>query len=190
MKIKPTSKRGRVIVEMNRRDEQLLAASSRDAESTTPPFRLKNILVPIDFSDFSRKALKYALPFAEKYGAKLTLLHVVEPRVYPENYFDVLVPAEMEQVNMQLAATSRKRLAELRRQEVDPKITSDILVRMGKPYAEIIRAVKECDIDLIIIATHGYSGLKHVFMGSTAERVVRHAPCPVLTVRQRERKAG
>jgi nucleotide-binding universal stress UspA family protein len=190
MKIKPTSKHGRVLVEMNGSDDQLLAANSRETGSTASPFKLKNILVPIDFSDFSRGALQYALPFAEKYGAKLILLHVVEPRVYPENYFDVLVPAEMEQVNMKLAATGRKRLAELGRLEIDPEIASDTLVRIGKPYAEIIHTAKEWDIDLIIIATHGYAGLKHVFLGSTAERVARHAPCPVLTVRQREHKSG
>ena len=181
MKIKPTSKRGQVIVEMNRRDDQLLAASSREAKSA--PFKLKNILVPIDFSDHSRKALQYALPFAEKYGAKIILLHVVEPRVYPENYFDVIIPAEMEQVNMELAATARKQLGEWRRQEIDPKIAADSIVRIGKPYAEIINTAKELDIDLIVIATHGYTGLKHVVLGSTAERVVRHAVCPVLTVR-------
>ena len=87
---------------------------------------------------------------------------------------------------LKLAATGRKRLAELRRQEIDPGIAADALVRIGKPYAEIIHTANEWDIDLIIIATHGYEGLKHVFLGSTAERVVRHAPCPVLVVRQQE----
>jgi len=186
MKIKPTSKRGRVIVEMNRCDDQLLAASSRETKSAASPFKLKNILVPIDYSEFSRKALQYALPFAEKYGARIILLHGVEPRVYPENYFNILVPAEMEQVNMDLAKMGRKQLAELRRQEIDSEIATDTIVRLGKPYSEIINTAKEWDIDLIIIATRGHTGLKHAFLGSPAEKVVRHAPCPVLTVREPE----
>ena len=183
MKIKPTTKPGRVIFEVNRRDDQLMEAGSEKLKAAASPFKLKNILVPIDFSDHSRKALQYALPFAEKCGAKIILLHVVEPRVYPENYFDVIVPAEMEAVNTNLATTGRQRLAELRREEISPKIAADTIVRTGQPYAEIINTAKEWDIDLIIIATHGYTGLKHVFLGSTADKVVRHAPCPVLTVR-------
>ncbi|MBI3848850.1 MAG: universal stress protein [Verrucomicrobia bacterium] len=186
MKIKPTSRPGQVRFELNRRDDQLLQAGAAKASAAAPSFQLKNILVPIDYSDYSLKALRYALPFAEKYDARLILLHVVEPRVYPENYFDILVPAEMEQVNMELVATARKQLAALCRTEINPKIAADPIVRIGRPYAEIIHTAKEWDIDLIIIATHGYTGLKHAFLGSTAERVVRQAPCPVLTVREQE----
>jgi universal stress protein A len=71
---------------------------------------------------------------------------------------------------------------------VDKSITSEELVHIGRPYEEIITVAKEHKADLIIIATHGRSGLKHAFLGSTAERVVRHAPCPVLVVRERERE--
>ena len=65
-------------------------------------------------------------------------------------------------------------------------IGAEALVRAGQPYYEITTAAKELDVDLIVITTHGRTGLKHALLGSTAERVVRHAPCPVLTVRERE----
>ena len=65
-------------------------------------------------------------------------------------------------------------------------VRGQALVRLGQPHREITEAAKELHVDLIVLATHGYTGLKHAFLGSTAERVVRHAPCPVLTVRERE----
>jgi hypothetical protein len=76
MKIKPTTQRGRVVLEMNARDEQLLADGSVTTKTEASPFKLKNILVPIDFSDNSLKALQYALPFAEKHKARVTLIQV------------------------------------------------------------------------------------------------------------------
>ena len=81
----------------------------------------------------------------------------------------------------------RERLGTLVRDRVDPALVEALLVRDGAPFDEICKAAKEIESDLIVIATHGYTGLKHVFLGSTAERVVRHAPCPVLIVRERER---
>ena len=83
MKIKPTTQRGRVVFEMNSRDERLLADGSVRTKTEASPFELKNILVPIDFSDYSLKALQYALPFAEKHGARITLIQVIEPVYYP-----------------------------------------------------------------------------------------------------------
>jgi nucleotide-binding universal stress UspA family protein len=77
-------------------------------------------------------------------------------------------------------------LEALARKELKPAIQSATLVRSGSAFNEIVAVARELQIDLIIIATHGYSGLKHFLLGSTAERVVRHAPCPVLVVRDRE----
>jgi nucleotide-binding universal stress UspA family protein len=180
MKIKPANKPGRVTFELNRRDDRLLAKA---AENGASPFKLKQILVPVDFSGPSQKALQYALPLAKKFGAKITLLHVVEPVIYPES---VVVPPELEEMNLHLMKDSRERLELLRRTTVDPAISSKPKVLLGKPWQEIVNAARSIPADLIIVATHGYTGLKHFFIGSTAERVVRHAPCPVLTVRERE----
>lgn len=147
------------------------------------PLKLKRILVPLDFSDHSMKALHYAAAFAGQFGANLTLLHVVQPIAYPAEpgYSALEVPVVIEETLRKDAAAKLSALGgEL--QEINVKS----LVRTGQPYYEITTAARELGVDLIIIATHGYTGLKHAFLGSTAERVVRHAPCPVLTVRERE----
>lgn len=145
--------------------------------------RIKSILVPIDFSAPSEKALAYAVPFAEQFGAKLTLLHVVEPVATPD--FVNSFPLMME--DDKIMAGCKARLALLAKHaSVDPKLVEKTLVRHGRAFHEIAQAAESLKVDLIIISTHGYTGLKHAWLGSTAERVVRHAPCPVLVVREGE----
>ena len=185
MKVKPTPNRGRVVVELKPGDEKLMAKSKPEVKEQLWPFPIKNILVPVDFSDYSKQALQYAVPLAEKLGAVVTLLHVVEPRIYPEN---LVLPLEAEDVNSRLMKDGQDMLESLRREELDADVTSVSMVTLGKPFQQIIDTAKSMHADLIIIATHGYTGLKHVLLGSTAERVVRHAPCPVLTVRMPEHK--
>lgn len=145
--------------------------------------RLQRILVPVDFSDHSRKAVRYAARFAEQFGASLVLVHVAEPVRYPES---VIIPPAMEEANQDLLKKSRKVLVEFAGKEVPAGIATQTTARLGRPYEEIVTAAKDCDADLIVIATHGHTGLKHLLLGSTAERVVRLAPCPVLTVRAHE----
>ncbi len=144
--------------------------------------KLNRILVPIDFSWPSRKALQYALPFARQFGAKITLLFVLEPPVYSGDIG--YVPMEVDDAGSLKAAGEK--LKDFAQQALDADLLDQTLVRSGRPFQEIADAARELDTDLIIIATHGYTGLKHVFLGSTVERVVRHAPCPVLTVREQE----
>jgi len=145
---------------------------------------LKKILVPTDFSKFSAKALHYAMEFAQQFGASITLVHVVEPIVYPPE--SGYAPVEIETVETTWKKNAKRKLEELARQAILPPLMAQISVRFGTPYYEITALAKEEGVDLIVLATHGYTGLKHVFLGSTAEKVVRHAPCPVLTVRERE----
>jgi universal stress protein A len=154
---------------------------SRSAEPTR--VRLRRILVPLDFSGKSRQALEFAVPLAEQYGGKIILIHVVEPMpAYPPFPGEVGVAA----VNAgPVAEASQKRLAGLARELVPAELLAETTVRHGRAYREIIDAADELGVDLIVIATHGYTGLKHVLLGSTAEHVVRHARCAVLTVRQR-----
>ncbi|MDB6067980.1 MAG: putative universal stress protein [Pedosphaera sp.] len=181
MKIRPTEKPGRVVVELNRRDDRLMEEIGK--APATPPFKLKEILVPIDFSEPSLKALRYALPMAEKYGARITLIHVIEPAF---NSAEMMEPSEMIDMKSAQVKAGWQKLQALCDQVDAASVTMGSAVEVGKPFEAIVAAAKTRKADLIIIATHGYTGLKHFFIGSTAERVVRHAPCPVLTVREQE----
>jgi len=143
---------------------------------------LRQILVPIDFSDSSKRALHYAGLLAVKFGARMVPLHVVEPVIYPSDMAFAPMAAELP-TKISVAATKRK--LELWCAGILPTGALDKpIIRIGQPFHEIATAAKELEVDLIVISTHGYTGLRHVLLGSTAERVIRHAPCPVLTVRR------
>jgi nucleotide-binding universal stress UspA family protein len=186
MKIKPTANAGQVVVQLDWQDEHLLEESAR--QSAAASFQFRRILVPIDFSPSSRRTLHAALPFARQFGAKIGLVHVVEPMLLPENL--MLSVPELPALGDDLVAASQKRLDQLAEQEIPAEHRLPALVRVGRPFDEIIRIANETQVDLIVISTHGYTGLKHVLMGSTAERVVRHASCPVLTLRSVAPEAG
>jgi len=144
--------------------------------------RVETILVPTDFSPQSEKALRYALAFARQFNARLTLLHVLEPLAGPDFAYFPLV-----EVRDKVARTARQRLAGLAaRLEAAPGIIERTLVRDGRAYQVIAEVARESRANLIIIATHGYTGAARLMLGSTTERVVRHAPCPVLVVRETE----
>ena len=162
------------------------------ATTTTPPNILK-ILATTDFSDESRSGVRYAVALAEKLGAAVALLHVIEPpsRIAGMEAV-VLVREDSEAVGLprraqlaRLAALGRAQLATLAKREGKGDVAVTFTVRTGKPFQEITTAAREQMADLIVIATHGYTGVEHVLLGSTTERVVRHAPCSVLTVSTR-----
>jgi nucleotide-binding universal stress UspA family protein len=186
MKVKRARKAGQVTVELAQQDARLLEKGLKSAAASTSPFKLRKILVPVDFSEFSSKALDYALAFAQQFDARILLLHVVEPAIYPENY--MVVPKSFDDLNENLINAAKERLARITLERIGRRANADSEVRLGRPFFEIVDAAKSLGVDLIIIGTHGYTGLKHVLLGSTAERVVRHAPCPVLTVRVPERE--
>jgi nucleotide-binding universal stress UspA family protein len=182
MKIRPAdkSKRG-VLVELGPGETRL------HDESTTPEFdplalfKINRILVPVDFSGCSRKAVQYALPFAKAFDATITLLHVVEPFVpVPE-----MAGVDVAMITRQLREDGERQLASLR-QEVGESAVVETVLRVGRAETEILHAASELGSDLIILSTHGRTGLAHVFMGSTAEHIVRRAACPVLVVRENE----
>jgi universal stress protein A len=145
------------------------------------PLRLKSILVPIDFSSSSKKALDQAVAFARQFKAKLTLLHVVEPVATPD--FAASFPLAMESDGLIAAAKNELERA-VKAARIPSGTVEKILVRCGRSFHEIAEAARTRKVDLIIISTHGYTGVKHALLGSTTERVVRHALCPVLVVRQ------
>ena len=141
---------------------------------------IRRILVPFDFSEHSEKAFTWALAMAQQWRARLLLLHVVPQPTYPPmlmgTYFNV---AEFE--------ASLKEDAETRAQEFLGKTGSrtvqvDAKVLIGEPFGDICRIAEKEKVDLIVIGSHGRTGLSHVLLGSVAERVVRHASCPVLVV--------
>jgi nucleotide-binding universal stress UspA family protein len=140
---------------------------------------LRNILVPIDFSEASEKALSYAVPLARQFHAKITLLYVCQERFCGTEF--AYLPIEESAVNW----TAIDQLNSLVRGKIAPELVGGTVVRHGLAFEQIAQAARDLNSDLIIINTHGYTGLKHVLVGSTAERVIRHAPCPVLVVRER-----
>ena len=182
MKIKPTTKPGHVVVELSRRDDTLL---TQGAGGTAPAavFGLKTVLVPTDFSACSQKALQYAILFARQFDARLLLLHVT-PVSYPAA--GDLGAIDLPALERDLHAGAEEELAALVRREIKAPLQARTLVRTGRAAQEIVAAAAELEADLIVIATHGHTGLRHVLLGSTAESVVRRAPCPVLTVREHE----
>jgi len=139
---------------------------------------LKRILVPTDFSDYSKQAIAYACELARRFAAELQLLHVATPPALPMPYVGTVSDQTFHPEE-----TAKKALEELDDPEFDQVSRIDRVVRVGTPFVEIVRYAKENDIDLIVMGTHGRTGLVHALIGSVAERVVRKAPCPVLTVR-------
>jgi universal stress protein A len=148
--------------------------------STSPSaIKVKEILVPTDFSEDSKKALEFARKFAEQFDARLTLLYVMEPVFYPDFAYTPLLVE-----NDRLVEAAEKEIAALpARNGIPEKLLRKTLVRTGVPFREITDAARTLKVDMIIISTHGRSGLTRALLGSTTERVVRHAHCPVLVVR-------
>ena len=144
---------------------------------------LKKILVPTDFSETSKKAVQYALRFAEQFGCEIALLYVVEPAT-PMIGAPLGVEPFTEKDEFSMAEKDLAVLAAESHTTGAHSVSS--LVRVGHAPNEITKAAKDLDVDLIIIATHGYTSWRHFCIGSTTERVVRTAPCPVLVVREKE----
>jgi len=144
--------------------------------------KIKKVLVPIDFSDYSKSSLRYAVNFAKQFNAEIFLIYVLEPVIYPPDFSmgQIAIPS----INAEWGERAREELENLAKTEIPEGINVKTILKNGKPFLEIIDTASEENIDLIIIATHGHSGVEHILFGSTAEKVVRKAPCPVLTLRE------
>jgi len=145
--------------------------------------KLNRILIPTDFSDFSKPAMTYACAMAARFESELHLLHVSPDAamVMPD-----VTAYGIENMMVDVAAIEKSSMEQLQRLPPDNWENGREIVRvtkMGSPFLEIIQYAKDMDIDLIVIGTHGRSGLMHLLMGSVAENIVRKAPCPVLTVK-------
>ncbi len=145
---------------------------------------IKAILYPTDFSKYSLHALDYALSFAKQYKAKLYIVHVLP------NYPLVLGPeatfVNIPKLEAETSEFVQKELNKLQERCTAEGLESETMVMVGTPFVQIINAAREKKVHLIVIATHGRSGLSHVLFGSVAERVVRKAPCPVLSIKHPE----
>ena len=148
---------------------------------------IKKVLLPIDFSKASTVLLPYAIDFAEKYGARLFILFVAEdPYTYsgipdttdllPDQYFEGMVPRAQKKMATFVADNISK-----------PSLDVEEIVLTGHPAEEIINYACQEKMDLLIIGTHGFKGFERLVFGSVAEKVIKMAPCPVLTINTHER---
>jgi nucleotide-binding universal stress UspA family protein len=149
--------------------------------------QLKQILVPTDFSDHSERAAAYAVELARRYEAEA--VHCVHVSDIPADLLATstyYMSGPSEEFIEQIRRESRQSLEAFVAKNLQG-VTVKTAFLEGRPFVEIIRYAREHQIDLIVISTHGRSGIKHALFGSVAEKVVRKAPCPVLVVKREER---
>lgn len=144
---------------------------------------IKNILVATDFSDFSTAAIEYASSLALLYGARIHLVHVIEPGpiVGVHN-----VELNTSGLMTELEANTQEQMRKFVYWKLKNNTNLEQVILQGEPHREIVRYAQEHEIDLIVIASHGRTGLAHILMGSVAERIVRLSPIPVLAVKPLE----
>jgi nucleotide-binding universal stress UspA family protein len=147
------------------------------------PVSVKHILVPVDFSETSELAVDHAVSFAKLFNAKITLLNVVEYLMFPN---DIYAVSGVDAMRSQFNEESKRQLARMEQRLSNSGLQIKSLIRTGRAAHEAVEAAKDLKVDLIVIGAHGYKGFTHVLLGSTAEKIVRLAPCPVLTVRARK----
>jgi nucleotide-binding universal stress UspA family protein len=141
---------------------------------------IRKILVPTDFSDCSEAALEYGRHLAQAFGASLHLLHVVQDP-YTQPWAAEAFPAPLGDLLVQWEEQARKRMLDALPEGERARTT--IVTQIGSPFFEIVRYAQDEKMDLIVLGTHGRGPIGHMLLGSVAEKVVRKAPCPVLTVR-------
>lgn len=145
--------------------------------------QVKTILVPCDFSEHSERAFAWALQLAADRGAKVVLLHVVS--IFARGAFPEQVSwLDTAKLEAELLANAEKRLKQFVGQKGSTPVTIDTHTIVGDPAWDICRVAEREPADLIVMGSHGHAGLAHVLLGSVAERVVQHAPCPVLVMRR------
>jgi nucleotide-binding universal stress UspA family protein len=153
----------------------------RESESPKPPHEAERILAPIDFSDHSIMAMLAARDVAGLYDAKLQVLHVIEETTHPAFYG--ISKEIVWGLRAEIVDRSQKELNRIFTEFNEPKISWEFKVVTGHVANEILEYASGNKVDLIVLATHGLSGLKHFLMGSVAEKVIREAACPVLTIK-------
>ena len=147
--------------------------------------KFKRILFPTDFSEGTEEVLSYALLLAKKFNCSIDILHVVHEMIDMTGFYVPHISYDVMEKEMEAAAkTNMEKFCE---EHLKGKVDYAVHTRRGTPFVEIIQAAREYGDDLIVIGTHGRTGLDHVLFGSTAEKVVRKSPVPVMTVRGKDR---
>lgn len=143
-----------------------------------------NILVPVDFSAHAEKALKYGIALAKNFEASLRVLHVLDQPVQPPHQIDENM---LTRLQPEIEPRAQQAMREMVGRLAPKGLDCATAYAVGRAYSQIVHDAEQNDSDLIVLGTHGLSGLQQLFLGSTADRVVRHAPCPVLTVKVKEK---
>jgi len=141
---------------------------------------IKRILFPTDFSEGAMNALPYAVDMVRHYGARLYMLHVMHDIAVSGLH---IPHVSLDVIHKEIEAEASKEIEKFGVMERQDIKNIEYVILRGVPYEEILKFVEKNNIDLIVMGTHGRKGLDRVLFGSVAERVVRNAPCPVLTVR-------
>jgi nucleotide-binding universal stress UspA family protein len=155
-----------------------------EREERASPDHIERIVVPVDFSEHAGLALEYAVRLGEAYGANLHLLHVVDEVIYPD-FYPPVIPSGGS-ITEELRDQSLERMKALLSSFEDTNAT--VHVRAGRAAPEIADFAENKDADLVVIASHGLTGISHVLLGSVTEQLIRRAPCPVFTVKGFGRK--
>jgi len=145
--------------------------------------QVREILFPTDFSGCANYALPYAAAIARATGARIVCVHVVEPIVPAVGYTGLAEPMPIADIADQLEDSAEQQLPKLAESEECAGLSVEEIIVHGDPAAEIVRVAAERKVDLIVISSHGRTGLGRMIFGSTAEAIVRHASCPVLVVK-------
>jgi universal stress protein A len=140
---------------------------------------IHGVLVPVDFSKESLLAAKFAVSLAQEYKASLYVLHVREPI---PSYAQAEI-VDFEEIQAKITQQVKADLSKVIPQKVKEGLMVEEILETGRPHHVIVEKAKQLGVDVIVIATHGRTGLAHVFLGSVAEMVIRHAPCPVFVIR-------
>ena len=150
--------------------------------------RLNTILLPTDGSECSHKAMNYAVSFAKQYGGRIVALNVIDQRLEEQTRNAVIELGHelMRRLHDGYTREARRILQEVADAGARASVPVETRMVKGNPFDEIVRLGRELPADLIVIGTHGHTGVSHLLLGSVAEKVVRRAPCPVLSVRREE----
>ena len=149
---------------------------------------IRSILFPTDFSECGNFALGYATSLAREFGASIICVHVIEPLVPTVGYSGMTEPLPIADITDQLEDSADRELPKLAECDECAGLTVEEVIVHGEAAAEIVRVARERDVDLIVISSHGRTGLGRILFGSTAEAVVRHASCPVLVLKPSQKE--
>jgi len=148
--------------------------------------QIRSILLPTDFSECGNYALSYAASLARTFGASIICVHVIEPMVPTVGYSGMTEPLPIADISDQLEYSAERGLPKIAECEECAGLEIEELIVHGEAASEIVRVAKDRKVDLIVVSSHGRTGLGRMLFGSTAEAVVRHASCPVLVVKPSE----